>query len=184
MRLSLIGGVLVITIVGSLGGLACTPTLAPVYAPASPAGLAPAGTPFTAQQVEQATAQGAMAKGWTVVERSPGVVVAEISSGPHRARVRILSDQSGWRIVHEQSSPGLRYGHDDRHGDIIHRRYNHWVHMLDESIRHELAAPPLDTPPPPPPVGALEGTPPPQGTAPPVPSAVPVGAGSSAAPAR
>jgi hypothetical protein len=53
----------------------------------------------------------------------------------------VLVNESGWRIAHVQSSPGLKYGHDARHGEVIHRRYNHWVRLLDQAIRGELVNP-------------------------------------------
>jgi hypothetical protein len=138
MRHGLIAAVLVLVLAGLLGNVACSPGLAPVYSPVTAAGLSPNGAPYTQQQVEAAVVQGSLAKGWTVVHHEPGTIVADVSSGGHGARVRILVNGGGWRIVHEQSSPGLKFRHDDRHGEIIHRRYNHWVRLLDESIRHAL----------------------------------------------
>jgi hypothetical protein len=139
MRLGRIGTTIMLAMAAAVGSTACAPNLAPVYAPAEAAGVTAEGTPYTSQQVEEAAAVGAQSKGWTIVQRAPGVVVAEISAGGHQARVRILCSAEGWRILHEQSSPGLQFGHDDEHGDVIHRRYNHWVRLLDESIRRALA---------------------------------------------
>ncbi|HEX5655569.1 MAG TPA: hypothetical protein VFX59_00170 [Polyangiales bacterium] len=121
---------------------ACSPTLAPVYSPAQTAGVSAAGTPYTAAQIDAAAIAGAQAKGWTVISHAPGLTVAEVASGGHQARVRILTNDSGWRIVHEQSSPGLKFATDERHGEIIHRRYNHWVRLLDDAIRQHLALAP------------------------------------------
>ena len=123
----------------ALAGSACSPTLAPLYAPAETAGVSPSGTPYNAAQIDAAAVGGAQAKGWTVISHAPGLTVAEVSSGGHTARVRILTNASGWRVVHEQSSPGLKYGTDERHGEVIHRRYNHWVRLLDDAIRQQLS---------------------------------------------
>lgn len=138
MRRGLIAAVLALVVAGVLGNVACSPGMAPVYSPVTASGISPSGQPYTLEQVEMAVVQGAAAKGWTVVHRAPGLVVADVSSGGHGARVQILINEGGWRIVHEQSSPGLKHRADDRHGEIIHRRYNHWVRLLDESIRQAL----------------------------------------------
>lgn len=162
MRSGLIAAVFALVLAGVLGNVACAPNLAPVYSPASPAGLSLSGTPYSAEQVENAVVQAATAKGWVVVQRTPGTLIADINSGGHGARVRVLVNEGGWRIVHESSSPSLKYGQDPRHGEVIHRRYNHWVRLLDESIRQALvvqssgayAPPPAVAPPPPAAVGA------------------------------
>jgi hypothetical protein len=138
MRFGLIVAVSALVLAGALGNVACAPNLAPVYSPSSPAGLGLNGAPYSAEQVENAVVMGATAKGWVVVQRTPGTVIADINSGGHGARVRILVTEGGWRIVHESSSPSLKYGQDATHGEVIHRRYNHWVRLLDESIRQAL----------------------------------------------
>jgi len=165
MRHGLIAAVLALVVAGALGNVACSPGMAPVYSPVTAAGLSPTGQPYTTEQVEMAVVQGATAKGWTVVHRAPGLVVADVSSGGHGARVQILVNEGGWRVVHEQSSPGLKFRQDDRHGEIIHRRYNHWVRLLDESIRQALimqtaggAYPPPMPQPAPVPVEAMPAT--------------------------
>jgi hypothetical protein len=161
MRFGLIAAVSALVLAGALGNVACAPNLAPVYSPSSPAGLSVNGTPYTAEQVENAVVQGASAKGWVVVQRTPGTVIADINSGGHGARVRVLVTEGGWRIVHESSSPSLKYAQDPKHGEIIHRRYNHWAKQLDEAIRQALVmsssggyAPMPGAPPPAPPPAA------------------------------
>lgn len=141
MRLGRNGKAIMLAVAAAVSSTACAPNLAPVYAPSEVAGVSVVGTPYTSQQVEEAAAVGAQSKGWTIVQRAPGVVIAEISAGGHQARVRIVCSAEGWRILHEQSSPGLQFGHDNEHGDVIHRRYNHWVRLLDEAIRRALATP-------------------------------------------
>jgi hypothetical protein len=138
MRFGLFVSVSALVLAGALGNVACAPNLAPVYSPSSPAGLSISGTPYTAEQVENAVVQGATSRGWVIVQRTPGTVIADINSGGHGARVRVLVTEGGWRIVHESSSPSLKYGQDARHGEVIHRRYNHWVRLLDESVRQAL----------------------------------------------
>ncbi|HEX6242840.1 MAG TPA: hypothetical protein VFZ61_18130, partial [Polyangiales bacterium] len=92
-----------------------------------------------------AVVQGAVLRGWTIVHRGPGLVIADITANGHGARVRILSDATGWRIEHEQSSPGLKFSNDPERGPTIHRRYNQWVKALDESIRRSLYSPALSS---------------------------------------
>jgi hypothetical protein len=180
MRFGLKAGVLVLVVLGMLGNVACGHKLSPVLTPVSAAGITSAGVPFLPQQVEEATYQGALARGWQVVHRQPGLVVADLSTGGHGARVRILSDASGWRIEHEQSSPGLQFTQDPTQGPLIHRNYNRWVKQLDDSIRRALyvqmyAPPPTaggyapapGQPPPAPPADGTQVQPAPAPTAPP-----------------
>lgn len=141
MRHALIVAVLALVLAGTLGNVACGHGLPPLYVPTSPAGVSTAGVPFSAQQVEEATAQGAIFRGWAIIHRAPGLVIADMNSGGQGARVRILSDASGWRIEHEQSSPGLRWTQDPERGQVIHKRYNQWVKSLDDSIRRALFVP-------------------------------------------
>lgn len=121
-----------------LGNLGCSPTLAPVYVPVQTVGVGPNGAPYTAEQIERAILAGAQTRRWSVIGRSSGVVVAEIGVSSHVARVRVLYNEHGWRIAHEQSSPDLHYGMDERHGEVIHRRYNHWVRLLNQAIGNAL----------------------------------------------
>jgi hypothetical protein len=141
MRHALIAAVAALLVAGLLGNVACGHGLPPLYVPTSPAGLSPMNVPFTPQQVEEATAQGAVYRGWKIVHRAPGLVIADIVAGKNGARVRILSDATGWRIEHEQSSPSLRWSVDPENGEVIHKRYNQWIHQLDDSIRRALYSP-------------------------------------------
>lgn len=122
------------------GNLACAPTLAPVYRPSTNVGVSPSGQPYGVEQIEQAILRGTAVKKWFIVQRGPGFMVAETAAGGHSAQVRIVYGQGGWQILHLQSTPGLRYGSDPRHGEVIHRRYNHWVRLLDDAIREEMRA--------------------------------------------
>ncbi len=121
-------------------GIACSPTLAPVYAPSSHAGMGSSGQAYSPAQIEQAVLRAASGKDWVVLSHQPGLITAEVTTGPHRAEVRVRIAADGWQIEHARSSPGLRFGTDSNHGQVIHRRYNHWVRLLDEAIRAELGA--------------------------------------------
>jgi hypothetical protein len=153
MRHALIAAVAALFVVGILSNVGCGGRLTPLYVPTSPAGLSAGGVPFAPQQVEEATAQAAVYGGWKIVHRAPGLVIADIAAGKHGARVRILSDATGWRIEHEQSSPSMRWSVNPRHGQVINRRYNQWVKALDDGIRRALYSPAVSAggyyPPPP-----------------------------------
>lgn len=146
MHHKLIGSPLLLVFASVIGNLCCSPTLSRIYVPVQTAGVSPNGTPYTSDQIERAIIAGAQAKGWTVVGQTPGAVLAEIKSGGHFARVNISYNETGWRILHEQSSPGLHYQPDERHGAVIHRRYNHWIQLLEKSIQNMLVAPSFASP--------------------------------------
>ncbi len=156
--------------------LGCAPSLAPIYRPQTNAGITPEGQPYSVEQVEQAILRGAALKKWFIVQRGPGFIVAETSGGGHSAQVRIVYSNAGWQILHVQSTPGLKHGSDQRHGEIIHRRYNHWVKLLDDAIRSEMRAMHYPAPPAPPtpmPAPAPVMAPPPEPPPAPVPAPAP-----------
>lgn len=122
-----------------LGGLsACKPAHAPLYAPTTKAGIRSSGGAFTVREIRTAVFGGLQAKGWRIMSEKSGEVEAETTSGGHTARVLVRYNAGGWSIGYVSSSPGLKYQADSRHGPIIHRRYNHWVRLLDEAIQRQL----------------------------------------------
>lgn len=123
----------------TLSGLsACRPAHAPVYAPTTEAGMQASGGQFTAKEIQTAVFGGLQAKGWRIMSQKNGEVEAETTSGGHTARVLVRYNATGWSIGYVSSSPGMKYQHDSKHGPIIHRRYNHWVRLLDEAIQRAL----------------------------------------------
>ncbi len=135
---------------------ACHPKQTPINNPTSAIGLSPQGTPYPVDEVATAVRKGAIAKRWVVLSEEPGVAVARVDSGGHFAVVEIRYNAGGWSIGHRDTSPSLRYEVTEKHGPIVHRRYNSWVSGLDASIRKSLtqpavapaAAPAAATPPP------------------------------------
>ncbi len=91
-------------------------------------GLAP-----NADGVRGATLRGLTAKHWAVVGTEPGVIICSVNAGGHFATVRIEFDAQGYIILHEESSPALRFD-----GERIHRRYNSWIKNLQRAIQVEL----------------------------------------------
>jgi hypothetical protein len=158
----------------------CGANMAPVLNPKDvPVVTAAQGAPTT-EQVRAAIVAGLAAKGWTVQSEEGLALTAETSSGGHTASVTIEYSSTRYSIHHLNSSEGLKYD-----GQEIHRRYNHWIDLLQQAINAELAKvnppPPLDT--------AAEGPPdaPPPAPAPeaapaPAPEAAPE-SGPAAAPA-
>lgn len=124
----------------SLGLSACQPSLAPLYAPTTTAGIHSSGASYTANEIKAAVLSGLQAKNWHLVTTKEGRIEAETTSGRHTARVVVSYNASGWSIGYISSSPGLKYQHDPQHGTIIHRRYNHWIRMLNEAIGHALVS--------------------------------------------
>ena len=113
----------------------CFGRRAPVYTPQNAVSTA-TGAPLSVDSVRQAIVQGCLAKGWAIDQQASGIVRASVYAGGHSATVQIHYNSTGYVIQHVQSSPGLKFD-----GHYIHRRYNHWVRLLDESIKRQLLAP-------------------------------------------
>jgi hypothetical protein len=67
--------------------------------------------------------------------------------------VRSWLSRSKRRASRARRSSRLHCRTDERHGEVIHRRYNHWVRLLDDAIRQQLAltsTAPAEEPVPPP----------------------------------
>jgi len=159
----------------ALGG--CGANMAPVLNPSDvPVVTATQGAPTT-EQVRAAIVAGLAGKGWTVQSEEGLALTAETSSGGHTASVTIQYSSTRYSITHLNSSEGLKYD-----GQEIHRRYNHWIDLLQQAINAELAK----VNPAAPPSAAAQGlpdAPPPAPTAPaPPPESAPA-AGPTAAPA-
>jgi len=123
--------------------------------------------------VRDGIVRGLTAKGWSIEGESGPTLIASVTGGGHWAKVRIDYTAHAFSITYQDSSPGLRYD-----GESVHRRYNHWVHLLERAIRKQLAnarpdaAPPADTTAPPP-APAADAVPPPPPTAEAVPAPPP-----------
>jgi hypothetical protein len=123
-----------------LGG--CGANLAPVLNPTDvPVVTATQGAPTT-EQVRAAIVSGLVEKGWTVQSEEGMALTAQTSSGGHTAAVTIQYSSTRYSINHLNSSEGLKYD-----GQSIHRRYNHWIDLLQQTINEQLAKVHSDAPP-------------------------------------
>ncbi len=113
---------------------------APVYSPTTPTPAvlsAHEGGDDVARAthvVKLAVLAGLEYKGYQVLEMDEGEIVARVDWGGHWAVVQVNYGATYWQIEHVQSSRGLRHRRAFDGGEIIHRRYNFWVHLLDEAI--------------------------------------------------
>lgn len=116
--------------VAALGAvlLASGCTKAPILVPSNQ--FAPVeGTSSQASDMRAAILNGISTKGWKKIQDEPGRIAARIDYGQHWAEVDIPYDADGYSIEHRATSPGLKYD-----GATVHRRYNHWVRLLDQAI--------------------------------------------------
>jgi hypothetical protein len=153
--------VIAIVLGGLAGSWACGGSAAvPVYQ-VSGQRLSPwNGRALGEDEVRQILVRAATLRKWTVEREEPRVIFARIVYGAHEAVVRLDYNSAGYSISYVDSSPGLRYD-----GVTIHRRYNQWVRLLDDSIQKEFGIyEKLPTAggsaPPPPPAEVLQPAPP------------------------
>ncbi len=108
--------------------------MAPILNPADvPVVTATQGAPTT-EQVRAAIVTALATKGWTVQSEDGLRLTANNTSGGHSAAVTIDYSSTRYSINHLSSSEGLSYD-----GQEIHRRYNHWIDLLQQAINSELA---------------------------------------------
>ncbi|WP_394173835.1 putative periplasmic lipoprotein [Thalassotalea litorea] len=69
-------------------------------------------------------------KRWTIEEKKPGEVVANIYVRSHQARIRITYDTQNYNIEYVDSS-NLKYSEQK---NTIHRNYNKWIQLLEQEI--------------------------------------------------
>ena len=124
-----------------LAAAGCHSNQAPLENPQSVAGKSATGEAYTVNQIAAAIRSGAQAKRWNILSDEPGTMQARQDAGGHYAVVDISYNEAGWTISYLESSPGLIYEETEKHGPIIHHRYNLWVRHLDAAIRKFLGAP-------------------------------------------
>lgn len=116
--------------VPTLGG--CS-SLAPVQSPRTEL-----FAPYPIEQVEQSILLALTRKGWTVLERAPGAITAQITRSGLLARVSIRYNTAGWVIDRLDTSPQFKYRPQEGTAGYIHGRYNQWVVTLDREINSTL----------------------------------------------
>ena len=100
---------------------------------ASPVPLMRNGSTLTMKEVEKAIFSAAIIKGWKPTNVDTDTVEAAITvRGRHSATVDINYSQHSYDIV-LKSSDGL-----DESAGKIHRNYNKWIILLDQTIQAEL----------------------------------------------
>ena len=93
---------------------------------------------LSSEEVREAIHRGLASKSWRVQSDDPGQITANISVSGHQATIQITYSASTYSIAHVSSSPGLKY-EDEGDREVIHRRYNHWINLLDQAIYRELS---------------------------------------------
>ena len=98
------------------------------------------GTPVTTasgnkvktKQVKKAILLAGTEKGWQMKDVKPGLIQAEIMVSNLMAKIDIKYTATTFSITYKDSS-NLRYD-----GTVIHKRYNHWIRLLNDKIRSKL----------------------------------------------
>ncbi|MFT3922075.1 MAG: hypothetical protein QM778_06040 [Myxococcales bacterium] len=116
---------------------ACHATLAPVLSVNNAQLVSVSGQPLSEADARAIIMRALLAKHWTVLSESPGVIGAQATSRGHSATIRVDYTPSTYSISYVNSTPGLKYD-----GTNIHRLYNNWVKWLAEQIQKESAAGP------------------------------------------
>jgi hypothetical protein len=129
-----------VVVAAALGG--CGAALAPINEVPTTAVVSAASPQLTREEVRAALIRALATKGWQVLEDDAAHLTARVSAGGHWAIIHIPYSESSYAIHYIDSSPGLKYD-----GSRIHRRYNHWIHLLSERINAELANTPHVAPP-------------------------------------
>ena len=83
-------------------------------------------------QVEKAIKMGVMRKRWQIVSSKPGMIVAGIHVRHHYAQVNIAYTKHDYSITYGRSR------NLNAEDGKIHRNYNKWVILLDQSIQKAL----------------------------------------------
>jgi hypothetical protein len=105
---------------------------APVHNVAAPVVAAP-NVHLAPDAVAQAIFRAGNRLGWQIETVTPGTLRGTLKLRRHVAVVGITHDASTFRITY-QDSTNLLYD-----GQVIHKRYNQWVHNLERAIQMEIA---------------------------------------------
>lgn len=89
---------------------------------------AKSGQTLTQEQVADAIYKGCADKGWRPEKLEPGHIVATLNHGKLMAKVDIFYNNQDYSIKYKDSR-NMRHS-----GNLIHKRYNGWIHYLDQAI--------------------------------------------------
>jgi len=90
------------------------------------------GKKAKAEQVKKAIILAGTQKGWQMKEVKPGLLEATIFRSNLMAKININYSPDSYSITYKDSS-NFRYD-----GTNIHKRYNHWIRLLNDQIRSQL----------------------------------------------
>lgn len=131
MRKRMLSLLLTAAVIASCAGCRTAPILSVSNAPIP----LPPNTSLTVQDVAKAIWVAGVKLGWRTEEIRPGEITATLAEhGDHVAVVSITYDTSKFSIAYKDSKNLLK------DGDMIHRRYNTWVHNLEVEIQGEAAS--------------------------------------------
>lgn len=83
-------------------------------------------------QVKKAILLAGASKGWQMREIKPGLIEATVHRSNLMAKVTISYTASSYNINYKDST-NMRYD-----GTNVHKRYNHWIRLLNDQIRNQL----------------------------------------------
>ncbi len=86
------------------------------------------------ESVKKAIILGGTSKGWQMQPVADGHIVGTIFHSGHMAKVDVKYTTDTYSVTYKDSS-NLNYD-----GANIHKRYNHWVRLLNDAIRAQLTA--------------------------------------------
>lgn len=118
--------------------LGCKASFSSVYQPKNILAEAPHGSPYTKSQIAKAIYRGFLSKGWSLLEQTDEVIMGRLRWLEHDVTVKIPFDERSYEIIPVSISKGLRDDSKNASEELVHRRYNHWVNMLDKAIRTSL----------------------------------------------
>jgi len=89
---------------------------------------------MTIKKMERIITHSALSRGWTVSQKSPGVLDARLKSRGHEVDIVITYNKSSYTITYKNST-NMHYNHEE---NSIHPKYNHWVSNLSRDIEKRI----------------------------------------------
>lgn len=87
---------------------------------------------LTASKVKKCIELGGVSRGWQMSEVKPGLIHGVIDRRGHHAEIDIPYSSKGYSINYASSKNLMA------NGNMVHRNYNKWIKLLDESIQKYL----------------------------------------------
>jgi hypothetical protein len=83
---------------------------------------------LTEQEIGNIIIEAAKNRGWSCIQKEPNKIICKHKAGRHHATIEISFTQHDFSIKH------INAGHLDAGKDQVHRRYNTWIKMLENTI--------------------------------------------------